>query len=314
MGPILLRPNYISPVWSGPRVNEARGIEGERMGESFDVSVHEGLVNLVDGGRYDGAPLDELLRSHRKEIMGDLEGDGIVQIITMDAGENLSVQVHPDEAYARAVEGDHEKTESWYVLAADPGAFIYCGTTTDDLDAMRAAAADDSIGERFGRKMPVGEGDFVLIPAGTMHALGKGVFALEVGSFGFKTYRICDWGRGRELHVDKAFDVLRPESHPEPRHLGAFEPDGPEGIRRGVTHAIFASDVIDVHGSWRQPTEGRYEILSCVAGDAVVRTAEGAVDLPYTRSALVPACVDSYVVEGNCRVLRSYAMRPGEMG
>lgn len=312
MGPILLRPNYISPVWSGSRVNEARGIEGEHVGESFDVSAHEGLANLVDGGQYDGAPLDELLRSHRDEILGDLGGDGIVQIITMDAGENLSVQVHPDEAYAREVEGDHEKAESWYVLAADPGSFIYCGTTTDDLEALRESAADGSIGERFGRKVPVGEGDFVLIPAGTMHALGKGVFALEVGSYGFRTYRICDWGRERELHVDKAFDVLRPDIHPEPCRFGAFDPNGPSGIKRGVTHPIFASDVIDVHGSWEQPTEGRYEILSCVAGNAAVRTAEGSVDLPYTRSALVPACVGSYVIEGSCRVLRSYAMRPGE--
>ena len=96
--------------------------------------------------------------------MGDLAGeDGIIQTLVMDAAENLSVQVHPDEAYAREHEHDHEKTESWYILAAEPGAFIYCGTTTDDVDALRAAAADDSIGERYGRKVPVSEGDFVLI-------------------------------------------------------------------------------------------------------------------------------------------------------
>ena len=66
MGPLLLRPNYISPVWSGPRVNKARGLAGETLyGESFDVSVHEGLVNVVEGGPFDGVPLDELVRAHR---------------------------------------------------------------------------------------------------------------------------------------------------------------------------------------------------------------------------------------------------------
>lgn len=314
MGPLLLRPNYIAPVWSGPRVNEARGIEGETLyGESFDVSAHEGLVNVVEGGPYDGTPLDELLEGHREEVMGDVEDEGVVQVIVMDAAQNLSVQVHPDEAYARAHEGDHEKTESWYVLAAEPGAFIYCGSTTDDVSALRAAAADDTIGERFCRKVPVAEGDFVLIPAGTVHALGAGVFALEVGSLGFMTYRLCDWGRGRQLHVEQGFDVLRTDSRPEPRRLGAFDPEAPASVRRGVTHRLFVSDVVDVRGSWEQAMDGRYEVLSCVGGSARVRTAEGTVELAYTRSALVPASAGSYVVEGTCRVLRSYAARPGEI-
>ncbi|MGQ5426424.1 class I mannose-6-phosphate isomerase [Thermophilibacter sp. ZX-H3] len=314
MGPLLLRPNYISPVWSGPRVNEARGIAGETLyGESFDVSVHEGLVNTVEGGPFDGKPLDELVRTHRAEIMGDLADDGIVQIIVMDAGENLSVQVHPDEAYAQAHEGDHEKTESWYILAADPGAFIYCGTTTDDVEALRASAADDTLGEKYGRKVPVSEGDFVLIPAGTLHAMGKGVFALEVGSLGFKTYRICDWGRGRELHVRQAFDVLRTDSLPTPNHLGPFDPQASAGVRRGVTHRLFASDVIDVRGTWEQAMDGRYEMLSCVAGSARVRAAGGVCELPFTRSLLMPASAGSYTIEGTCRVLRSYAARPGEV-
>ena len=311
MEPLLLRPNYISPVWSGRRVNEARGIEGDTLyGESFDVSVHEGLVNVVEGGPYDGTPLDELIRDHRAEVMGDLSGeDGIVQVIVMDAGESLSVQVHPDEAYAREHESDHEKTESWYILGAEPGAFIYCGSTTDDVDALRAAAADDTIGERYCRKVPVQEGDFVLIPAGTIHALGAGVFALEVGSLGFKTYRICDWGRGRELHVEQGFDVLRTKSRPVPNHLGAFDPSAPAGVRRGVTHRLFVSDAIDVRGTWEQEMDGRYEVLSCVAGEARVRTAGGVTELPFTRSVLVPACVGSYTIEGTCRVLRSYATR-----
>lgn len=314
MGPLQLAPNYTSPVWSGTRVNEARGLSLEvPYGESFDVSAHEGLVNVVEAGPYAGTPLDELVRSHRSEIMGDLSDDGVVQVIVMDAHESLSVQVHPDEAYARVHERDHEKTESWYVLSADPGAFIYCGTTTDDVDALRAAASDDSIGERYCRKVPVSEGDFVLIPAGTLHALGAGVFALEVGSLGFRTYRVCDWGRGRELHVQQAFDVLRTDSRPEPNRLGPFDPTSPPSIRRGVTHRLFVSDVIDVRGTWRQETTGRYEVVSCVAGSGVVRTAEGDAELPFTRSVLVPASVASYTIEGTCRVLRSYATLPGEV-
>lgn len=315
MGPILLRPNYISPVWSGPRINEARGLEADVWyGESFDISVHEGLVNMVEGGPFDGMPLDRLIDEHREEIMGECAGDpGIVQVLTMDAAQNLSVQVHPDEAYAQAHEHDHEKTESWYILAADPGATIILGTTTDDVGALRAAAADDTIGERYGRRVPVEEGDFVLVPAGTLHALGAGVFALEVGSFGFKTYRICDWGRGRELHVKQGFDVLRTESRPEPRRLGALDPKAPAGVRRGITTSIFVSDVADVRGSWMQDTCSRYHIISCVAGTAKVETEDGTAALAPTRSLIVPASAGSYTVEGCCRVLRSYAAHSCEI-
>ena len=306
MGPILLKPNYISPVWSGPRVNEARGLSGDTLyGESFDVSVHDGLVNDVDGGPFDGMPLDRVIAENKAAIMGELNHDGIVQIITMDAGENLSVQVHPDEAYAREHESDHEKAESWYILDAEPGASIICGTTTNDLDALRSAAADDSVGDRYGRRVPVSEGDFVLIPAGTMHAMGEGVFALEVGSLGFKTYRLCDWGRGRELHVEQAFDVLDTSIRPEPAHFGAFDPKAPASVRRGVTHRLFTSDVVDVRGEWECPLGDRYAVLSCVGGHARVVTDDGAVELPRTVSALIPASAGSFTVEGTCRVLVS---------
>lgn len=97
------------------------------------------------------------------------------------------------------------------------------------------------------------EGDFVLIPAGTLHAMGEGVFALEVGSLGFKTYRFCDWGRGRELHVEQAFDVLDTSIRPEPAHFGAFDPKAPASVHRGVTHRLFTSDVVDVRGEWECP-------------------------------------------------------------
>lgn len=308
MGPLLLKPNYIAPVWSGARINEARSLSGDELyGEAFDVSVHEGLVNSVEGGAFDGMPLDQVIADNRMEVMGSLNHDGIVQVITMDAAQDLSVQVHPDEAYAQAHENDHEKAESWYILAAEPGATIILGTTTDDVEALREATADDSVGERYGRRVPVSEGDFVLVPAGTLHALGAGVFAIEVGSLGFKTYRFCDWGRGRELHVKQGFDVLDTTIRLEPAHFGAFDPDSPASVRRGVTHRCFTSDVVDVRGSWTTQTGDRYDIISCVGGSCRVVTQDGAVELAYTRSVLIPACVGEYRIEGTCRILRSRA-------
>jgi mannose-6-phosphate isomerase len=308
MGPILLEPTYISPVWGGARISEIRGLRhggAVNNGEAFDVTAHAGIVNTVQNGPYAGIKLDRLIRERHDEVVGDLADDATLQVVTMDPVADLSVQVHPDEAYAARVEGDHEKAESWYVLSAEPGATLIAGCTTSDTGLLRAAAAADTIGEAYGRRVAVGEGDFVLIPAGTMHALGAGVFAVEIGSFGNITYRICDWGRGRELHVDKAFDVLRTENRPFIRHLGPYDPAAAPAVREGVRHRLFEADVIDVHGEWRAEKDGRYQILTCVAGDAALDTPAGDVKLPYTASAIVPAAVRTFAVRGDCRIIQS---------
>ena len=319
MGPIRLNPTYLHPIWGGTAIAEARGIpcDTERNhGESFDVSAHEGVCTSVAEGPYVGTPLDQLIRQHHDEVIGDLADDTVLQMVCMDARQNLSIQVHPDEEYARRVEGDREKAESWYIFHAEPGATLIAGCLTDDVDALRAAAADDTVGDRFGQRIPVQEGDFVLIPAGTMHALGAGIFAGELGSFGNTTYRLCDWGRGRPLQVEKGFDVLRTQNQPTITHLGKMRqgdgpfvscPAGMESarplVRPGVRHRLFQADVADVHGEWHVTKPNRYQILTCVSGSAQVETAEGSAPLPYTCSLLIPACVSEYTVRGTCRVI-----------
>ena len=309
MGPILLEPTYISPIWGGTRISEARGLPfgGDvNNGEAFDVTAHKGICTTVANGLYAGTKFDQLIAEHHNDVIGDLDDEATIQVVSMDPKEFLSVQVHPDEAYAQAAEGDHEKAESWYILHAEPGAELIAGCSTDDVDALRAAAADDTIGNRYGRRVEMHEGDFILIPAGTMHALGPGIFAVEIGSFGNTTYRLCDWGRGRELHADKGFDVLKTGNEPSVRKLGTYDEAAGTQVRVGVEHALFTSNVVDIVGEWNVEKGNRYQILTCVHGDAVVKTSEGDVNLPYTMSAVIPASVREYTVCGNCRVLQSY--------
>ena len=118
MGPILLEPTYISPIWAGPRISQIRGLPygGDvNNGESFDVSAHRGMVGTVLNTEHAGMKFDQLIREHHDEVIGSLADDATVQVCYMDATDNLSVQVHPDEEYATRVEDDHEKAE------ADPG-------------------------------------------------------------------------------------------------------------------------------------------------------------------------------------------------
>ena len=308
MGPLLLKPFYASPIWGGPRISQIRGIpwtEDDRHGEAFDISAHPTAMGIVRNGPCAGMTLAEAIATHHDEILGDVPDDAPLQVTFMDAAETLSVQVHPDEAHAQAAEGDHGKVESWYIVAAELGATLIQGSTTSDLDALRSAAADDTIGERYGRRVEVHEGDFVFISPGTLHALGAGILAVEVASLGNTTYRICDWGRGRELHVRKGFEVLDPNSRPGINHLGAYEEGTQTCERLGMDGGFFKSYVVDVAGSVHYACEGRYAVITCVAGSAHVSADGESVDLGLTESCLIPAAAETYTISGAGRVLRS---------
>lgn len=317
MEPLKFSPTYVHPIWAGDAIAKARGLPTDtehNYGEAFDVSAHPDVCVTIANGPLAGMHLDDAISAHHDDIIGTLPDHDVIQITFMDARETLSIQVHPNEEQAQRLDGDHEKTESWYILHAEPGATLIGGSTTTDLDALRAAAADDSIGERFGKRIAVSEGDFVFVPAGTMHALGAGIFAVEVGSFGNRTYRMCDWGRGRELHVDKALEVVNTESTATVRHFGSYGHDEAGDaalprIREGVRCGLFVSNVIDIDKDYETEPGGVYHIITCVQGSCTVESPEGAVGLACTESALVPASAGRYTVRGTCRVLQSYHPR-----
>ena len=309
MEPILCEPTYISPVWGGEALAEARGLEHtpeHNCGEIFDLSAHPGIVTPVANGPFAGQLLSDVLAAHHDEIIGNVDDDAVIHIILMDSRDTLSVQVHPDDGYAMAHEGDHGKAESWYILEADPGAHLIAGSLTDDMDALRAAAADDTIGPRYGRSVEMQAGDFIHIPYGTLHAMGAGMRSIEISSPGFTTYRLCDWGRGRELHVEKGFDVLKTGNECPVTHHGLHDAEA-AGVTRtvGAADEFYTAYVVDIESEWTCSLDGVYQIVVCVGGEAVVETADGAVELPYTRSCLVPACAGSYTVRGNCRIIQA---------
>jgi mannose-6-phosphate isomerase len=131
----------------------------------------------------------------------------LVKIIR--ATETLSVQVHPDDEYARVHENSRGKTECWYVLDAKRNSSIICGLTgTYSADELRTAISENRL-EPYLRSIPVKKGDFIFIPAGLVHAIKGGLRLLEIQQSSDITYRLYDWGRGREVHVEKGLAVLK---------------------------------------------------------------------------------------------------------
>ena len=179
--------------------------------ERWIVSVHPAGKSLVDDTtpQIGGKPLNAIV---------GVSYPLLIKII--QANETLSVQVHPDDDYARIHEHSAGKTECWYVLDAVPDAKIIYGLQKDYSRSELETAIRDNTLERCLRSVPVAKGDFIFIPAGTVHAIQGGLRLLEVQQSSDITYRLYDWGRPREVHIQKGLDVLRylPKSTLTPEH------------------------------------------------------------------------------------------------
>ncbi len=306
MEPILPIPGYCVSVWGGSRLTDIRGItppEGQQYGICREVSAYRNTTSKILSGEYAGKTLHELIGLRHGELLGRDPADQLVRVAYIDAREDLSIQVHPGEEYASRVENDFEKSESWYILDCDEGAYVVAGTTVTDKEQLREAAADGTI-EQYIRKVPVKKGDFVMIPAGMLHACGKNMLALEAGSFGGITYRLYDYGRGRELHLEKGFDVLDPALQPEVRHFEpGSRPAAGASVREAIRHPSFCVDIVDIADEWEPENNGICLSLTAVEGNAVVETAEGRYQMNHTHTVLLPSDRKSCKVKGNCRIL-----------
>ncbi len=199
-------------LWGGSRLRDfGKQSAAERIAESWELSCHPDGESVIASGDHAGMTLSAFLTQH-PEALGEncRRFDRFPVLVKLiDAQDNLSVQVHPDDAYALAHEGEFGKTELWYILDAEPGAEILYGVKKPlTKDELRQSIMDGSITDKL-RHIPVHPGEAYFIPAGTLHAIGKGCLIAEVQQSSNTTYRVYDYGRGRALHIDKALDVAR---------------------------------------------------------------------------------------------------------
>lgn len=211
--PIKLIPVPKSPIWGGTRLKTEWGVPAEAptVGEAWMLTVRKNERNVIADGSWAGKTANEVIDAY-----GASANDFPLLVKLIDAGDRLSVQVHPDDAYAAAVEHDRGKTEMWYILAAEEGAELICGLRDGVTREDFAEAVREGQTERALKHIPVRTGETYFIPAGLPHAIGKGILIAEIQQNCDLTYRIWDYdrrgadGKPRELHVAKALDVVRP--------------------------------------------------------------------------------------------------------
>ena len=216
---IKLSPVYKDYIWGGNKLSKSFGKESgfEKTAESWELCIHKDGESRVFGGELDGLTLSEYLDKFGKELLGTtaLEFDRFpVMIKYIDAADNLSVQVHPSDEYALVHENEYGKTEVWYILECDEGACLHIGLNKDiTREELEERIRNNTLTEVI-NSVPVKQGDVYFIEAGTIHAIGRGTVICEIQQNSNTTYRVYDYGRRdkngnpRELHVDKALEVI----------------------------------------------------------------------------------------------------------
>jgi mannose-6-phosphate isomerase len=266
---------------------------------------------LIETGDQQGRTLSELAEAYPDALLGPHRnevGDYPLLVKILFPHEKLSVQVHPDDKLAQQIGEPRGKTECWYVLEAQPGAAIALGLKAGStVEAMRKAIGDHTL-EAMLEQVPVVKGDMIFVDAGTVHAIGPGVVLLETQQTSDITYRLYDYGRPRELHIDRGLAATRLHTA-----AGKVAPKA-EGARvRLIEQKYFSVDRIDLDNKspfLSKAPAGVPHSLVAVEGAAVLY-AEGCdpVDLMLGRAVVVPAAIPSYRLEsagaGVASVVRS---------
>ena len=221
--PLKFKPFFKEKIWGGEKIKKVlhRPVGNmDHCGESWEISAIEDNVSVVANGFFaEENDLNELIEIYMGDLLGDKVYDqyglGFPLLIKyIDATDDLSVQVHPDDQLAQERYGMNGKTEMWYVIEADKGAGLYVGFKDGVTRDQYWNAVESGTIDQLLRFYPVKKGDVFFIPAGTVHAIGKGVLLAEIQQPSDVTYRIFDWnrvddqGNSRELHVDEAFDAI----------------------------------------------------------------------------------------------------------
>ena len=221
--PLKFIPDARERIWGGDYLAKKLGkpfdedFAGKPVGESWELTVRAKENSTIANGAHRGRNLSDLIAEYGTQLTGtDFPKKFPLLIKLLDANDDLSIQVHPNDDYAARIENDCGKTEMWYIVDADEGAEIICGLA-DGMDAkgFAGAVAEGRTLDALKRRR-VHPGDVYFIPAGLPHAIGKGILIAEIQQNCDLTYRVYDYdridasGNKRELHVDKALDVVRP--------------------------------------------------------------------------------------------------------
>lgn len=308
MYPIRFKNLYYEKIWGGRDLVDFRdNLPEGNIGESWDISCHQNGTGIVDNGKYNGTKFDDLIEEYGHSLVGSkVSVEKFPLLIKLiNSKEKLSVQVHPGDEYAAKYEGDYGKTEAWYVVDAKVDANLIVGTKECTREEFEVAIKFGEV-EKYLNKINVKKGDCFLINSGLIHAICEGVIIAEIQQNSDVTYRVYDYGRPREIHVEKALDVINFNLQCE--NLNAEEVAF-HGYKRSLLckNEYFGIEKLIVEKSLKDNSdEEKFHILTCVDGKGIIQGNGYLEKIKMGDSYLIPATLGTYEIKGHITILKSY--------
>ncbi len=314
--PLQFAPYYKSVIWGGDKIAKYKNekIDLENVGESWEISAVPGHESVVVGSsEFAGLTLPQLVERFGADFVGTevykrcgAEFPLLIKII--DARQNLSVQVHPNDDLARVRHNSQGKTEMWYIIDSEPDAKIYTGLCAPlSPESYKERIANNTIMDVVAAHASK-PNQFYFVPAGTIHAIGAGNLLAEVQQTSDVTYRVYDYdrrdanGNPRELHTELAVDAI------DYRFPNDIEPTGkifPSTTKGAVTSPYFNIDYIDVVEPVNVDTQGKsFAIVMVASGSLILTTADGTeYTYPQGSTLLIPASMPPCKLTGTAKGL-----------
>ncbi|MDC0802752.1 mannose-6-phosphate isomerase [Clostridium paraputrificum] len=310
MYPIKFENLYYEKIWGGRDFESFReNLPHGDIGESWDIACHHNGMSIVSNGYLKGKTFEELIKEYGTELLGESfenkEFPLLVKLI--NSKEKLSVQVHPSDEYAKRVENSLGKTEAWYVVDAKPGASLIVGTKNCDKAIFEKAIREGKT-EEYLNKIEVKKGDCFLINSGLVHAICEGVIIAEIQQSSDITYRLYDYGRPREIHVEKSMDVI--DFNLKPINASGKKLVSFCGYEKGILCAseYFTIEKYVVSSEVSENSDiNKFFIFTCVDGKGTIISEDGTkMDILKGDSILIPAKLGKYTIQGELTLLKSY--------
>ncbi|MCD2370522.1 mannose-6-phosphate isomerase, class I [Bacillus sp. BS3(2021)] len=310
--PLFFEPVFKERIWGGTALASfGYEIPSEQTGECWAFAAHQNGQSVVKNGMYKGLTLSELWNEHR-HLFGHIKGDRFPLLTKiLDADQDLSVQVHPNDEYAKLHEnGELGKTECWYIMDCNEDAEIIYGHHAKTREELVSMIERGKWNELL-RRVKVKPGDFFYVPSGTVHAIGKGILILETQQNSDTTYRLYDYDRKdaegnlRELHLQKSIEVIDVPSSPG-REDVQYETSGNVKTAAMIECPYFSVAKWDVKGSACFKQDKPFLLVSVIEGEGQINASCGN-DFSFKKGdhMLLPAGFGEFTIDGRAECIVS---------
>ena len=311
--PLLFKPIFKERIWGGTKLKEVlnKSFDGSQIGESWELSTVENDISVVANGAFEGFDLNQLIEKYPTELLGvnsiQYFGNNFPLLFKfIDAKEDLSIQVHPDDALAKERHNSFGKTEMWFVMQADDNARLVVGFKDKTNKKEYQEHLENKTLIAVLNETPVKVGDAFFLETGTVHAIGAGVLIAEIQQTSDITYRLYDWDRvdangvGRELHTDLALDAIN------------FEPTNTklnyDVVKNKSVNLVecpfFKTNILQISDiyNWKKTKES-FTVLMCTEGSFTINMLHFKAEFKKGDTILIPAIIDSFEIIGEAFLL-----------